>query len=167
MHCYLSQHKGCASVFWIMLSAMPQQFRSLLRLHWISQECRSCGWEGERVEERGYSFICPLQIICLFNNFAKVLLQNCHLSSQSLLAPWPFFSRYLNLWMHFTDNIIFTGKGSVRSEIIQQPETLTAICLCVCQSVWCFYAFLIFSLSLFERHTDKELTMSARRESAK
>lgn len=69
--------------------------------------------------------------------------------------------------MYFTDNIISTGKGGVSSEIIQQPETVTAIYLCVCQSVWCFYASLIFSLSLFERHTDKELTMSARRESAK
>lgn len=68
--------------------------------------------------------------------------------------------------MYFTDNIS-TGEGSVRSEIIQQPETLTAICLCVYQSVWWFYAFLIFSLSLSERHTDKELTTSARRDSAK
>lgn len=69
--------------------------------------------------------------------------------------------------MYFMDSINSTGKGSVRSEIIQQPEILTAIYLCVCQSVWWFYAFLIFSLALFERHTDKESTMSARRESAK
>lgn len=70
--------------------------------------------------------------------------------------------------MYFTDNVISTGKGSVSGEeIIQQPETLTAIYLCACQSVWCFYASLIFSLSLFERHIDKELATSTRRESAK
>lgn len=70
--------------------------------------------------------------------------------------------------MYFTDNIISTGKGSVSGEeIIQQLETLTAIYLCACQSVWCFYASLTFSLSLFERHIDKELATSTRGESAK
>lgn len=54
---------------------------------------RNVGDMGGRGREwrKGDTFFCPLQIICLFNNFAKVLLQNCHLSSQSLLAPQPFF----------------------------------------------------------------------------
>lgn len=60
--------------------------------------------------------------------------------------------------MYFTDNIIPTVKSSVSGEeIIQQPKTL---------SVW-FYASLIFSLSLFETHINKELATSTRRESAK
>lgn len=69
--------------------------------------------------------------------------------------------------MYFTDNIIATGKGSVSGEETIQPETLAAIYLCVCQSVWWVYTSLLFSLSLFERHIDKELAMSTRKESAK
>jgi len=59
--------------------------------------------------------------------------------------------------MYFTDSVISMGKGSVSGEeITQQPRRLTAIYLRACQSVWWFYASLIVSLSLFERHINKE-----------
>lgn len=45
--------------------------------------------------------------------------------------------------------LFLQGRESVSGvEIAQQPKTLTAIYLHACQSVWSFYASLIFCLSL-------------------
>lgn len=130
---------------------------------------RNVGHMGGREREwkEDFFFLVPSKLYAFSITSQKYYCKTVIWVARVSLLHGLFFSGHLNLWMYFTDNIISTGKGSVRSEIIQQPETLTAICVCVCQSVWWFYAFLIFSLALFERHTDKELTMSARRESAR
>lgn len=149
-----------------MLTAVPQQFRSLPWLHGISQECRSYGWKGERVEKIFFFFFPPPNYMP-FLYLCESIIATTSLSSQSLLDLWPFLPSWLcECILYIT--LFPQGKTVwVVRRLYSSLKHLTAIYLCACQSIWCFYASSVFSSSLFERYIDKELATSTRRKSAK